>query len=87
VQDFLKELEFFGRDIVWWPLEKGKQVVIDPRRNFGQPTVAKSGVPAQILARSVRANSSEELVARWYEVQPEEIRDAIEFEESLAKAA
>ena len=87
VHDFLKELEFAGDEIVWWPLGKNRQIIVDPRRNFGQPTVAKSGVPAQILARSVRANSSEELVARWYEVQPEEIRDAIEFEESLAKAA
>ena len=87
VHDFLKELEFAGDEIVWWPLGKNRQIIVDPRRNFGQPTVAKSGVPAQILARSVRANSSEELVATWYEVQPEEIRDAIEFEESLAKAA
>jgi uncharacterized protein (DUF433 family) len=87
VHDFLKELEFSGDEIVWWPLGKNRQIIVDPRRNFGQPTVAKSGVPAQILARSVRANSSEDLVARWYEVQPEEIRDAIEFEESLAKAA
>lgn len=87
VHDFLKELEFAGDEIVWWPLGKNRQIVVDPRRNFGQPTVVKSGVPAQILARSVRANSSEELVARWYEVHPEEIRDALAFEESLAKAA
>jgi uncharacterized protein (DUF433 family) len=87
VHDFLKELEFCGDEIVWWPLGKNRQIMVDPRRNFGQPTVAKSGVPAQVLACSVRANSSEELVARWYEVQQDEIRDALEFEESLAKAA
>lgn len=87
VQDFLKELEFSGNDIVWWPLGKQRQIVVDPRRNFGQPTVARSGVPSQILARSVRANASRDLVAKWYEVQPEEISDAIEFEESFAKAA
>jgi uncharacterized protein (DUF433 family) len=87
VHDFLKELEFCGDEIVWWPLGKNRQIIVDPRRNFGQPTVARSGVPAQVLARSVRANSSEELVVRWYEVQQDEIRDALEFEESLAKAA
>jgi len=87
VHDFLRELEFSGDEIVWWPLGKNRQIIVDPRRNFGQPTVAKSGVPAQVLARSVRANASEELVARWYEVQQDEIRDALEFEESLAKAA
>jgi uncharacterized protein (DUF433 family) len=87
VQTFLKELEFSGDDIIWWPLGKQRQIVVDPRRNFGQPTVARSGVPAETLARSVKANASQGLVARWYEVQPEEVRDAVEFAHSLAKAA
>ena len=87
VQDFLKELEFSGSDIIWYPLGKDRQIVIDPRRNFGQSTVTKSGVPAATLARSVKANSSQEIVARWYQVHPDEVRDAVEFEESLAKAA
>jgi uncharacterized protein (DUF433 family)/DNA-binding transcriptional MerR regulator len=87
VQDFLKELEFSGDDIVWWPMGKGRQIIVDPRRNFGQPTVAKSGVPATTLARSVKANSSIDVVVRWYEVQRDEVRDAVEFEESFAAAA
>ena len=87
VEAFRKELEFSGSDIVWWPLGKQRQIVVDPKRNFGQPTVARSGVPSQVLVRSLKANASSDLVARWYEVQPEEIRDAVEFEESLAKAA
>lgn len=87
VETFLKELEFFGSDIIWWPLGKQRQIVLDPKRNFGQPTLTRSGVPAATLARSVKANSSQEIVARWYEVHPDEVRDAVEFEESLAKAA
>jgi uncharacterized protein (DUF433 family) len=87
VEPFLKELEFAGGSIRWWPLGKERAVVLDPQRNFGQPTAAKSGVPTQTLARSVKANSSIEMVARWYEVQPREVRDAVEFERSLARAA
>jgi uncharacterized protein (DUF433 family) len=87
VETFLKELEFSGNDIIWWPLGKRPQIVLDPKRNFGQPTLTKSGVPAATLARSAKANSSQEIVARWYEVHPDEVRDAVEFEESLAKAA
>jgi uncharacterized protein (DUF433 family) len=87
VEEFEEELEFSGSDIIWYPLGKERQIVIDPRRNFGQPTVMKSGVPSATLARSVKANSSQEIVARWYEVHPDEVRDAVEFEESLAKAA
>jgi uncharacterized protein (DUF433 family) len=87
VETFLKELEFSGSDIIWWPLGRQRQIVLDPKRNFGQPTLTKSGVPAATLARSAKANSSQEIVARWYEVHPDEVRDAVEFEESLAKAA
>ena len=87
VETFLKELEFSGSDIVWWPLGRERQIVVDPKRNFGQPTVARSGVPSQVLARSAEANASQELVATWYEVQPEEVRDAVDFEQSLAKVA
>jgi uncharacterized protein (DUF433 family) len=84
VQDFLKELEFSGSDIVWYPLGKDRQIVIDPRRNFGQPTVMKSGVPTRVLARSVKTNGSVQIVSHWFEVPEGEIRDAVEFETRLA---
>jgi uncharacterized protein (DUF433 family)/DNA-binding transcriptional MerR regulator len=87
VQEFLKELEFSGDDIVWWPLGKQRNIVVDPKRNLGQPTLVKSGVPSTTLAHSVKVNSSVELVASWYEVQQVEVRDAVEFEASLAQAA
>lgn len=87
VEPFRKELEFSGSDIVWWPLGRGRHIVVDPKRNFGQPTVARSGVPSQVLARSAKSNGSREIVAKWFEVQPEEVSDAVDFEQSLAQAA
>ena len=84
VQDFLKELEFSGTDIIWYPLGKQRQIVVDPKRNFGQPTVARSGVPSQVLARSVKTNGSIEVVRHWFEVSEREVRDAVEFESLLA---
>lgn len=86
VAPFIKELEFDERQVVcrWWPLGKDRGVMLDPERNFGQPTVALSGVPTQVLAHSLKANGrSVELVARWYEVSPKEINDALEYEHSL----
>jgi uncharacterized protein (DUF433 family) len=85
VEPFLKELEFSEDQLArWWPLGKDRSVVVDPSRNFGQPTTSKSGVPTQVIARSLKANESVEAVARWYEVLPEEVRDAVTFEDSLA---
>ncbi len=84
VTPFLKELEFDDSVTRWWPLGRERQVVVDPVRNLGQPTVNRSGVPTRVLARSVKANGSVESVARWFEVAPKEVRDAVEFEQALA---
>ena len=78
-------LEFQTEGLVrWWPLGMRRRVVIDPQRAFGQPIVAKEGVPTAILAQSVRVEQSIKEVADWYEVDPRAVRDAVQFEESLA---
>ena len=85
VQPFLKELEFASDTQLsrWWPLGRDRTVILDPLRNFGQPSTVNSGVPTQALARAVTANKSAELVARWFHADPAEVSDAVEFERRL----
>ncbi|MGH7953430.1 MAG: DUF433 domain-containing protein [Limisphaerales bacterium] len=59
-------------------------VVVDPRKNFGQPTIVTDGIPTQTLARSFKANGSFEEVARWYEISPKSVQEAVDYEHSLA---
>ncbi len=86
MRPFIKDLEFGAGNILerWWPMGKDKQVALDPKRNFGQPTIFCDGVPTKVLARSVRANGSIEEVARWFEVNVKSVRDAVEYEQQLA---
>ena len=83
---FLRQLEFKDGAMLerWWPLGKERNVVLDPRKNFGQPTIVSEGVPTKVLAESFKANGSVEEVARWYEMKPEFIEEAVEYERSLA---
>ena len=83
---FLKQLEFRGKTILerWWPLGMDKHIVLDPRKNFGQPTVCKEGVATRVLAKSFLANGSIQEVARWYEIDPKSVQEAVEYENSLA---
>lgn len=86
-KQFLKELEFREGTILerWWPLGRDRNIVVDPRKNFGQPTVVTEGIPTETLARSFKANgSSFEEVARWYEISPKSVKEAVEYELSLA---
>ena len=91
VDPFLFEgLEFSALGIEpvrWWPLGTDRRVVIDPERSFGQPIVDPESVPTLILARAFKAEKSIQAVARWYEVDPRSVEDAVEFEAQHAKAA
>jgi uncharacterized protein (DUF433 family) len=83
---FLKNLEF-GNDqtpVRWWPLGQDQGVALDPKRNFGHPIVFETGVPTLTLARSVEANQSIQEVARWFEISPKAVKEAVVFEQQLA---
>lgn len=86
IQPFLKNTDFGDDNLVdrWWPRGKSHLVALDPRRSFGHPIIFRVGIPTVVLARSVQANGSVEEVARWFEVEPICVREAVEFEQSLA---
>ncbi len=86
IQPFLKNVEFDSGRVPrrWWPKGKAHLVALDPRRSFGQPIVFRDGVPTSVLARSVAANGSVEEVARWFEIHPASVHEAVAFEQALA---
>lgn len=78
-------LEFADQQAArWWPMGTRRRVVIDPARSFGQPIVAREGLPTAVLANAYRVEKSVEAVARWYDVEKRSVRDAVEFEQRLA---
>jgi uncharacterized protein (DUF433 family) len=67
-----------------WPLGKKQPIVIDPRRQFGQPITSDEGVPTEILAKAFQTQKSVEAVARWYSVPRASVRAAVKFEQRHA---
>jgi uncharacterized protein (DUF433 family) len=61
------------------PLGPGTAVTIDPERRFGQPVVR--AVPTDVLAEQVRAGDPIESVATAYQLSPDEVRQALRYEE------
>ena len=86
IRPFLKNIEFDNERIPrrWWPRGKAHLVALDPHRSFGQPIIFRDGVPTSILVRSVAANGSVDEVARWFEIQPDSVREAVDYERTLA---
>jgi len=57
-----------------------KTIVVDPRRGFGQPVIAGTGIEARIVAQRHRAGESITDLVRDYGVGLEQIEDAIRCE-------
>lgn len=71
-----------GRVLVWRP--RNNNVVIDPKRSFGEPIVETEGVPTDVIYRSYLAEQSVSIVAKSYDINPDSVKEAVEFETSLA---
>jgi uncharacterized protein (DUF433 family) len=81
---FFFKLDYDQDEVLrYWPLGRDKGVVLDPRRSFGKPIVSRFGVPTWVLNEMVQAGETRDRVASWYEVSPEAVDAAVEFEQSL----
>ena len=68
----------------WWPYGQEYLVVLDPARSFGQPILAKEGIPTAILASAYKTEKSIKTIALWYEIEEKAVKNALEFERKIA---
>lgn len=59
-------------------------VVLDPQRQFGQPIVEEGGIQTSALVDAFRAEGSIDAVARWFEIDPGAVEQAVKFEFRIA---
>jgi uncharacterized protein (DUF433 family) len=81
IEPSLKNLEFEG-DVAtrWWPLGRSKGVVIDPKRQFGQPIDDATGVPTSVLAQAAQTEGSAAMAAKRFMVPVASVNRAVAFE-------
>ena len=75
----------FGNEAAerWWLLPGRKTIVADPDRSFGRPIVASSGVSTERVAQAVKSEGSVARVAQLFEIRPQEVEDALSYEQIL----
>jgi hypothetical protein len=85
IEPSLKGLEFED-DIAarWWPLGRAKGIVIDPKRQFGQPIDDVTGVPTSILAQAAKTEGSVAQASKLFMVPTSSVARAVAFELQLA---
>jgi uncharacterized protein (DUF433 family) len=69
------------------PLPEYQSVIVHPRMAFGRPVVGDRHIPASALFRMWKAESgNKERVAKAFGIKPDDVREAVDFELTLAAA-
>ena len=90
IKDLATEIKFHnatGFAERWYPLGPDTRVIVDPRISFGAPTVLNRGInTANVFDLFVAERERVDAVCSWLQLQPEEVEDAVQFEQKLAAA-
>lgn len=89
LRPYLQQLEFDAEGLAtrWFPNGPHSPIVLDPRRAFGMPIIARTGTPTEAIAALHRSGNSLRTIADWYRIDESEAHAAVAFESALARAA
>jgi uncharacterized protein (DUF433 family) len=77
-----------GEAMQWTPRPKiAPNVIVHPRIEFGHPVLKRSNIPTYAVAKAVKVEGSAQFVADIFDLPVRHVREAVKFEENLAKAA
>jgi uncharacterized protein (DUF433 family) len=82
---FLSKIEFNNDNLAfrYFPTE-AKKVVVDPRFQYGQPTIAGTGIKANIINGFYEGGESKETICKLYDLTIEQVDDAILYYQQSA---
>lgn len=86
IEPFCKKIDFCTETSLamrYWPLGKSRAVVVDPRQNFGRPSIVGTNISTETIAQYVRAGEKIENVSSEFELSPAAIKDAIDYETTM----
>ena len=90
VEPFMKDLHFNVQGFVtrFTPYKQyGREIILDPAIQFGQPLVGSTGYRADVLDKAFSVERSTELVASIYNVDIKDVKVAIAYMKKIRKAA
>jgi len=81
VLPFYHKISFGGDDIAskYHPLGKDRSVVVDPKHQFGRPTIEGTNIRTETLSDLYLGGDNIDFIARLYKITESSVKDAIEF--------
>lgn len=81
IQLFFKSLVFDDNllAIKFYPLGKDKDIVVDPKRQFGQPVIGDSNIFPEVVYNMHKAGEPTRFIAFTYELSEKQVQSAIDY--------
>jgi len=67
--------------------DEPKFVSIDPLISFGRPVIVGTGVPTDVIAERFYAGDSWDVLAKDYDITPQQVQQALRYEAPITRAA
>jgi uncharacterized protein (DUF433 family) len=86
IEPFLHKIDFGDTGIAerYFPLDKSKNIVVDPKRQFGQVTVSGRNIRADILYKLHEGGESIGNLCTLYDLKASQVKDAIRYYKTAA---
>lgn len=84
LNQFLEKIEFDDDNIAsrFFPLNKSKNIVVDPKRQFGQPIINGTNIRTNTIFNLYKGGERIEDICSLYDIQKAAVRDAIKYEKA-----
>jgi uncharacterized protein (DUF433 family) len=84
IEGFLEKIEFDGHNLAvkFFPLAGSKNIVVDPKHQFGQPIVSGTNIKTQTLYGLYKGGESLEDISALYDISLDKVQDAIAFQKA-----
>lgn len=81
IKNFMHKLEFDNNSLAMrlYPLGKKNAVIVDPKHQFGQPTIQGTNLFPETIYNLYKKKETKKFIASSYDISVKEVNDAIDY--------
>lgn len=82
MQNFLDKIEFDANNLAarFYPLTNSKNIVVDPKHQFGQPVINGTNIKTQTIFNLYKGGETLENISILYNIAIDKVQDAVNFQ-------
>ena len=86
IEEFLERIEFDKNNVAkrFFPLDDSRNIVVDPKHQFGQPTIIDTNIKTQTIFNLYKGGETNDNICILYDLSPAQVQDAISYHKNVA---